>query len=206
MGWHWKLKTDATTEPISTAQAKKHCNISTSDDDSYIDILIKAARQKVESDTGRAFINQTWYLYLDKFPASSDTALYLPMSPLSSVTSIKYTNSAGTANTEWSNSYYDYDKYHEPGRVLPSYGYAYPADALSKPSCIVVEYVAGYGANIAAATLLPATMTQALYILVSHWYENREPIITGTIVANVPLAYDSLISTVKVGWLFEEPV
>lgn len=205
MGWHWRLKTDAASEPITTAQAKTHCNISTSDDDTYVDILIKAARQKVESDTDRAFLNQSWYLYLDDFPASSDTALYLPMSPLSSVTAITYTDTDDAAAT-WSSDHYDADISHEPGRILPAYGYTYPADVKDKPSCIKIEYVAGYGANIGAATLLPVTMTQALYILVSHWYENREPIITGTIVATTPLAYDSLINTVSVGWLFEEPV
>ena len=162
MGWHWKLKTDATTEPITTAQAKAHCNITTSDDDTYVDILIKAARQTVEGDTDRAFLNQSWYLYLDRFPSSSDTALYLPMSPMSTVTKITYTNTAGTAATEWSSSYYDQDPYHEPGRVMPKYGYTYPADALEKPSCVCVEYVVGYGAAIAQATLLPVKLTQAL--------------------------------------------
>ena len=205
MGWHWRLKTDAASEPITTAQAKTHCNISTSDDDDYVDILIKAARQKVESDSDRAFLNQSWYLYLDDFPASSDTALYLPMSPLSSVTAITYTDKNDDAAT-WSSDYYDADVSHEPGRILPAYGYTYPADVKDKPSCVKIEHVVGYGANIAAATLLPVTMTQALYILVSQWYENRELIITGTVVSPAPLAYDSLINTVSVGWLFEEPV
>jgi len=205
MGWHWKLKTDATAEPITTAQAKAHCNITTSDDDTYIGILIKAARQKVESDSGRAFINQSWYMYLDRFPSSSNTPLYLPMSPMATITAITYTDTDGDSAT-WSSSYYDADPYHEPGRVMPAYGYTYPADAKDKPSCVRVEYVVGYGANIGAAALLPATMTQALYLLISHWYENREPVIVGTIVANTPIAYESLINSVKVGWLFEEPV
>lgn len=205
MGWHWKLKTDAASEPITTAQAKTHCNITTSDDDTYIDILIGAARQKVESDSGRAMLNQSWYLYLDDFPSSSDTALYLPVSPMSTVTAITYTDTDGDSAT-WSSDEYDVDPHHEPGRVLPAYGYTYPSDALDKPSCVRVEYVVGYGANIGAATLLPVTMTQALYLLVSHWYENREPVIVGTIVSDAPLAYDSLIGSVKVGWLFEEPV
>jgi uncharacterized phiE125 gp8 family phage protein len=205
MGWHWKLKTDAASEPITTAQAKTHCNITTSDDDTYIDILIKAARQKVESDTDRAFINQSWYLYLDAFPSSSDTVIYLPRSPVSSVTAITYTDTDGDSAT-WTSTYYDADIYHEPGRVLPAFGYAYPSDAKDKPSCVRVEYVVGYGANIGAATLLPTTMTQALYLLISHWYENREPVIVGTIVSDTPLAYESLIASVKVGWLFEEPV
>ena len=205
MGWHWKLKTDAASEPITTAQAKAHCNITTSDDDDYIDILIKAARQKVESDTGRAFINQSWYLYLDRFPVSSDTPAYLPMAPVSAVTAITYTDTDGDSAT-WSSDYYDADYAHEPARVMPKYGYAYPTDAKDMPSCVRYEYVSGYGANIGAATLLPVCMTQALYLLISHWYENRELVITGTMVANTPMAYDSLIGTVKVGWLFEEPV
>lgn len=204
MGWNWRLKTDAASEPITTAQAKKHCNISTSDDDTYVDILIKAARQKVEADTGRCFINQSWYLYLDDFPASSGTPLYLPKSPLSTVTAITYTDTADAAQT-WSNLCYDVDPASEPGRVLPKYGYTYPTDAKDKPSCVRVEYVAGYGTDISTATTLPVTMTQALYLLVSHWYETREPVVTGTIVSKIPFAYEALIDTVRVNWLFEEP-
>lgn len=204
MAWHWRLKTDAASEPITTAQAKTHCNITTSDDDTYIDILIKTARQKVESDTGRAIINQSWYLYLDDFPASSDTAIYLPMSPLSSVTAITYTDTDGDSQT-WSSSYYDDDTSHEPGRVLPAYGYTYPTDVKDKPSCVRVEYVAGYGADADNIALCPEGLIHMIYLLVSHWYESREPIITGTMVSNTPLAYESLLAQTQVGWLFEEP-
>ena len=200
---HWKLVTDATTEPITTAQAKKHLNVSISDDDTYIDILIKVARQSIERATDRAFLNQTWRLYLENWPSGKDERIYLPYSPVSSIESIKYTDTAGDQQT-WTNTEYQADTNHEPGRIAPAYGYVYPsirsADDLSH---IIIEYVSGYGANIGAATLLPAQMTQALYLLISHLYENREPVAVGTIISDFPLSIQFLIDQMSVGWMYD---
>lgn len=39
-----------------------------------------------------------------------------------------------------------------------------------------------------------ANIRQAMLVLIAHWYRNRESIVTGTIVAVVPLAYESLLA------------
>ena len=200
---HWKLVTDATTEPITTAQAKKHLNVSISDDDTYIDILIKVARQSIERATDRALLNQTWRLYLENWPSGKDERIYLPYSPVSSIESIKYTDTAGDQQT-WTNTEYQKDYNHEPCRISPAYGYTYPsirsADDLSH---IIIEYVSGYGADIGTATLLPKQMTQALYLLVGHLYEHREPVVTGTIISDFPLSIQFLIDQMSVGWMYD---
>ena len=195
---YWKRTTDATTEPITTAQAKAHLNIvDFTDDDTYIDILVAAARQKVEADTGRVFFNQTWKLYLDSFP---DGVIRLPNAPLSSVASIKYYD-VDNAQQTWTDTYYQSDTSHEPGRVQLGYGYSYPT-TYSRLSAIEIEYVIGYGADIDTATTIPKMMFHAMYLLIGSWYEHREEVITGTIVSDLPdsVGYKALINNLKVGW------
>jgi uncharacterized phiE125 gp8 family phage protein len=100
---YWRLVTDAASEPITAAQAKTHCRIDTSLDDTYIGILIKTARQKVEEDTDRAMLTQTWKIYLDDFPASDSEPILFPRSPLIAVSSVAYTDTAGSSQT-WTNT------------------------------------------------------------------------------------------------------
>jgi hypothetical protein len=52
--------------------AKLHLKVDTPDDDSLITALIVAARRYAETFTRRAFISQTWDLFLDHFPGASD--------------------------------------------------------------------------------------------------------------------------------------
>lgn len=84
------LQTAPTTEPVTTAEAKTHLRVTTSDDDTYIGTLITVARRHVETITGRALINQTWDYFLDNFPPGDKIVIPLPR--LSSVTTVKYTD------------------------------------------------------------------------------------------------------------------
>jgi hypothetical protein len=40
---------------------------------------------------------------------------------------------------------------------------------------------------------VPANIRQGLLLLIGHFYEHREEVITGTIVARVPIAAEALI-------------
>lgn len=198
---NWKLVTDAASEPITTAQAKTHCRIDTDTDDTYIDILIKTARQQVEEDTDRAMLTQTWEIYMDSFPASDSTPIRFPRSPLIAVSSVAYTDTAGDAQT-WSADEYDVDINTEPGRLLPAYGYTYPS-TYDKPSNVIIAYTCGYGVDIGEATLLPQGTLMATYLLISHGYEHREAVeeVSGRFaLRTIPLGYYSYIDKCKVGW------
>lgn len=201
---YWRLVTDATTEPITTAQAKTHCIIDTDDDDTYVDILVKAARQTVEDDTDRAMLNQTWKIYLDDFPSSSSTPIYIPRSPLVSVTSITYTDTNGDPQT-WDDDEYDEDIYTEPARIIPAYGYTWPSTR-EEPSNVIIESVHGYGVNIAGATLLPSGLLMAMYLLIAHGYEHREAVMESNQrggFTTIPLGYEGYINRLAVGWHFD---
>ncbi len=79
------LKTAPTVEPISLTEAKLHLKVDGSDDNTLISALIETARRLAEAETKRAFITQTWQMYLD----SAAAEIRIPKPPLQSIESIK---------------------------------------------------------------------------------------------------------------------
>lgn len=189
------VTTGPAVEPLTRALAKEHCEIPAADTqhDTYIDALIAAAREHYERRTHRALINRTLALTLDRFPAGN-VPLWLPWSPISSVTSIAYVDTSGNAQT-WANTNYTLQKNMEPGRVVLSYDKTWPSYR-QQPAGITVTYVAGYGA---AASSVPANAIHALKLLIRHWFEVRTTVNIGNIVNDIPLAYESLIEAARVG-------
>jgi uncharacterized phiE125 gp8 family phage protein len=55
------------TEPMTTAIAKSHCRIDSSDEDTYLVDIITRARQESEGLCGRRFGSQSWRLTFDAF-------------------------------------------------------------------------------------------------------------------------------------------
>lgn len=80
-----KLKTAPAVEPVTVDEAKLDLHIDAGDENVLIGNLIAAARQLAERETKRAFITQTWQMYLDKTPA----VIEIPKPPLQSIVSIK---------------------------------------------------------------------------------------------------------------------
>lgn len=188
-----KRTTDAASEPITTSEAKTHLREDSSANDTYIDTLIAAARMQCEIFQRRSYINQTWTMALTGFPgsytpdswhttATDDLNIYLPYPPLSSVTSITYTDTDGGSNT-LATSVYGVDTNSEPGRVYLKYDQSWPATRDLEDAAVRITYVAGYGATAAS---VPATIKHAIKLLVAWMYEYREPVISGTIIDEVP--------------------
>jgi uncharacterized phiE125 gp8 family phage protein len=178
--------TEPTIEPVTIAEQKAHSRVSTDADDLLLAVYIAAARQNCESFQGRAYITQTIDLTLDDFPC--DGIIYFPRAPLASVTSITYVDENGTTQT-LSATLYTVDTKNEPGRIYPSYGNVWPI-VRSQPNAVTVRAVCGYGTTTAS---VPARMRAAMMLLAGNWYENREPVITGTIVAELPMGVARLL-------------
>ena len=118
-----ELVTAPTIEPVTLAEAKTHLRVDGADEETLISGLIKTAREWCEGYQNRAFIMQTWRLYLDEWP---EEYIRVPRPPLASVTSIKYTDSAGVINI-WPVTEYLVDTHSKPGRILRAYGKCWPA-------------------------------------------------------------------------------
>jgi uncharacterized phiE125 gp8 family phage protein len=164
-------------------------------EDPEINDLIKAARQVVEEYTGRALIQQTWDLFIDGgFPISG---IVLPFPPVSSVTSVKYTDEDGNQQT-WASSEYTVDTNSEPARIVLAYDKTYPA-VRNVIANVEVRFVAGYGT---ARADVPNPINRALKSILTHLYENRSEVVVGTVVNRVPQASRYLLTPYKQwgGW------
>jgi uncharacterized phiE125 gp8 family phage protein len=186
-----KLITAPVAEPVALAEQKLHMRVDLADDDGKINALIAAARQRLEIETWRAFMPQTWELYLDAFP--TDSEFELPLAPLASVTYLKYIDQDGVLQTLVADTDYVVDAISDPGRIALAYQAAWPATR-SVPNAVVAKFVAGY----ATAAAVPASLKLAIQMLASHWYENREPINLGNNGSELPMTVADLISPYRV--------
>jgi uncharacterized phiE125 gp8 family phage protein len=59
-----------------------------------------------------------------------------------------------------------------------------------RADAVTIEFTAGYGA---AASAVPAEIKQAMYLMIGHWYENRESVNVGNIVNELPFAAQALL-------------
>lgn len=185
------VTTEPTIEPVTFAEAKSFCRIDTSenDDNALLTALIKAAREWCQVYTGRTFMATTYTLTLDCFPRG---AIRLDNPPIQSVTHLKYYDITGTQQT-WSSANYSVDTASEPGRLILAYNVVWPS-IRNLENVVEVRYVAGY----ASAAVVPQSIKQAMLLLVGQMYEFREPEITGTIIAKVEFAVESLLNPFRI--------
>lgn len=202
----FKLVTAPAVEPVTLAEVKTHLRMDTGDADALITSLITAAREWTENYTGRAFINQTWRMWLDNWPLPNRdgiSCVILSRAPLLSVSSVKVYDEDDNSTT-WSADNYFVDTAREPGRLALRTGAVWPTFERSANG-IAIEYVAGYGS---AASNVPETIKTAIKQLVAHWYEHRGDAVLSpsnrgdTMVlqafVNIPLVIQALLAPYRV--------
>lgn len=175
------LVTAPASEPITLAEAKAHCRVDITDDDTLISALIVTAREYCEGYLHRKLITQAWDWTMEGFPS----CFQFPFLPVSAITSVKYYDTANVQQT-LSSSYYQVDLYSTPARVHLAYGYAWPS-SYERSDAVVVRFSAGY-ANAAA---VPQAIKQAMLLLIGHWYRSREA--AGTRVEEIPMGVQALL-------------
>lgn len=174
-------------EPVTLAEAKLHLRIDHSTEDDLITRLIMAARRYCEQVSYRAFVNQSLTGGIADWPR--DGVIRLPYPPLSSVTSIKYTDSAGTEHTLAATVYGTDTKL---GLIYLKPDQEWPTTTLRAYDPITIVWVAGYGSTAAS---VPDIYKQAVLLMVGHLYENREAVVAmqGVTVSTLPLAVEALL-------------
>lgn len=178
--------TDATLEPLDLTEAETWLRISDSHESTIVDGLIRAARQKVETDTGLALLTQTWTWTIDAIP--DDGVLWVPVAPLASVTSVKTFDTA-SAETTVATSVYRVDTQGVPGRIVLKDGQSWPS-GLRPQNGVQVVFVAGW----TSVDAIPANLVHAMRLLVAHWFAQREPVVPGTSSGVVDLTYEALVA------------
>lgn len=162
----WSIKTSVapTSNAVTSTEAKAHLRVDHTDDDTYIAFLITAAQDAVEAYTGRKLIEGTYVLLLDDFPKDG---IYVPYSPVKSVSSLKYYNSSNMLTTMDTGDYY-YNIYEEPMLIHYTDG-EYPDVYDYRTDNVQVTFKSGY----TSPDVVPPALKHAILILIADMYENR---------------------------------
>jgi len=172
------------------AECKKHLEIpeSVDDHDAQLSALIAAAVECVEYDSRARLVQQTLELSMDGFPYGT-TYFDLP-GPVSSVTTVKYLDSGGTEQT-WSSADYLVDSKRDV--IHLAYKANWPTTRV-EPNAVTVAYVAGNTIGN-----VPQMAKHAVKLLVTHAFENREPIVVGAISKEIEQSYEALVHRLRPG-------
>lgn len=189
------LVTPPAVEPLTATQVRTRLGLGAEIADATITAWITAERQRLDGADGalnRALITQTWDYVLDGFPTWSarpagearrpyggygdsgfvyEQAIYLPLPPLQSVTSITYLDGNGVTQTVDPTTYRVIRG--EPARIVPSAGNAWPSTGYTSgyPGVyefgdVTVRFVCGYGssgANVPEAILSAIVLRVAMH-------------------------------------------
>jgi uncharacterized phiE125 gp8 family phage protein len=185
--------TSPAVEPVSLAFAKTHARVDTEADDLYIQSLISVAREYVEDILDITICTTVWEVKYDLFPI---WAIILPRLPMQDKTiTVTYRSGDGTYSTLSSaNAAFQVDASVLPGRIYPQWATAWPATRGDENS-VTVRYTAGYGDDGRTA---PAVTKHLICLLVAHFYDTRQPAVTGAPVS-VPQTFETLLAAASMG-------
>ena len=184
------VSTPADEPPITVEQARLHCRIDQDTEDALLESWIYDAVQAWESYTGVLLMPQVVDRYLDAFCP----VIELARAPIRSITSIIYTDTAGVSQT-LDAADYQADLASRKARIAPAYGKVWPVTR-SQFNAVRVRFAAGY----ADTEQIPADIIAALRLYVGHRYENRQDVVLGTIVTQLPNAYRAVADRYRISW------
>lgn len=180
-----KLITDASTEPLTLTQAKRHLKVEHSVDDDDITDAIVTARKRAEHLTGRSLTTQTWERVLDAFPAA-EIELGMPAANTDdrvlTIVSVTYIDANGDSQV-MDSADYSLDADTSPGWLLPAETLAAWPSTLDTANAVRVRFTTGYSP---VADKGRALLRSWMRIEVGNLYKFREGFIVGTIVSDIP--------------------
>lgn len=168
---------------VSTADMKAHLRVDHSDEDALIDAYTEAATRYVEKGTGTALRSQTWVLSLPSFPVGP---VSLPGGRVTAVSSVQYLDRAGVLQTLAPAEYTLADAM-VPALIETSA--VWPATS-DRADAVTITYTVD-------ASNEPSLL-QAVRLLTSHWYENREA--GADRAMELPFGVPEIINMNAAGW------
>ena len=192
-------QTGPAVEPVTLAEAKAHLRVDTSDDDTYITGLIRAAREWCEQYLDRTLVNTQWVMRFDRFPPDSTADIELPRPPVvasgtATTVTVAYTLEDGTTAT-YGTASFRVDRAATPGAVKTVYAATWPPHRQDDNS-VSVTWWGGYGPS---GSDVPQAIRHAMLMLVAFWYDNRSTVLVGSISKQLEFAVESLLSAHKWG-------
>jgi uncharacterized phiE125 gp8 family phage protein len=187
-------------DPVDVADLRAHLRVTHNQEDVYIGLLGTVATRWLEGATGRAFVTQVLKGTWEDFPrpdtdlqaVKGPMAIELPRAPVvGPLVHVKYLDDDEVLQT-MDLATLVLDATTEPARVRLKLGLDWPTITLPRAGAVEVQFNAGG----AVGTVDPLAK-HAIRLLVGQMYEQREPEVTGTIVAQVK-GLSNLIALLKV--------
>lgn len=201
-GWALRRIVEPQVEPITIEEARSQCQIDAdiTAHDADLNRFIKAAREASEAYCKRSWVEQRWRISASQFDRDcypNDQGVKLPMGPVIRVNSVTYLDSDG-ARTEMDAANYYVNNDDEPAYLFPAYSVVWPYGRV-QAGAVQVEYTAGYqsAGSPAGADTVPELARQAMLMLVSHWFNNREAISNGA-MAEIPYAFERALDPLRI--------
>lgn len=171
------------TSVVSLSEAKEFLRVDSSDEDTTITALLDAAVAWVEDYCNRSFTRATSAVFhVERWRNAA-----LAYGPVTTITHVKYDDTAGAEQTLSTGKYYIGAA--TDGSMMI---YFHDTPDLETYNAHPVRVTAAVG-DIASANV-----KHAVKMLVAHWYENRRAVVTGTTPVQVPIAVESLLSVERI--------
>lgn len=169
----YTITSEGGDEPITLAQACAHLKMNVGDDDDVIEALTSAARELVESYTGRELMQRTYAYSLDAFPIQG--SIYIDKAPVKSVSAITYIDVNGDTQTV-DDTIYGLDADNTSGCIYLKYGQSWPA-ARSQTNSVIISINTGYAPDDASpqdvTANIPKGLISAIKIILRDLYDSR---------------------------------
>lgn len=167
---------------MSQQEGIDHCRSDNEDDNAYVSTLIDTMQAHLQSAFAFSLFDQGIRLTLDDWPRERECRL--PLGPVQTIDSVTWIDSAGDTQTVDAADYY-LNPAGQPQTIVLAFGKCWPTGLARGPGSIFVDYTAGYASDTAG---VPADVKHAAKLLVGHFFNNREEIITEPGVTQVRLA------------------
>lgn len=184
----FEIVTAPSGDVVTLSDLKSHLKYESSDQDDYIESLRDVAVDAIERDLRCQLLTATWDVYFDQFPFVSTFTgvdygsdygiprglehrtswLSIRKAPVSSITSIVYTDVDGTSRT-LSTDIYTLNNKRTPARVTLKHLKSWPSTRAIEQA-VRVRFVAGYG----TAADVPAAIKHAIKLKVDGLFNGIE--------------------------------
>ena len=184
-----QLRDGPAQEPVSLLEAKDFMRLDGSEDDVLVSTLITAARIHIETTLGKILITQNWSYFLDTWPKTKTT--YLPLDPIQTIEEVRFHNDQGSYEVIPLEDY-STDIISNHPRIR--FHGTKPANSTKHLNQLEIRFTAGFGDEPAD---VPSDLKQALLMLATHWFEQRDPIAFGGNFTEVPHTIQALLNHYK---------
>lgn len=193
------------THPVTLADAKAHCRVVDDEEDAVMEGIVHAAEEFIAARTGHSLAPETYRLELPCFWSGD---LKIPAAPLRDVVEVSYIDEADT-EIVIDPALYRWRRTPAGGEIWLLKAFTRPTVAEERKDAVRITLDAGYDDPVAASSSPPMTggdpelvfprrFRQAILLLVGHWNENREAVLTGTISSTIEFALEALLRQLRI--------